>query len=65
MTLRGVEYPLTGARLSPSMPIGVSNEFSADTARIEVARGTLIVIASRREARDTEKNETAPAGTAE
>ena len=41
------------------------NEFSADTARIEVARGTLIVIASRREARDTEKNETAPAGTAE
>lgn len=62
MTLRGVEYPLTGARLSPSMPIGVSNEFSADTARIEVARGTLIVIASRREARDTEKNETAPPG---
>lgn len=60
VTLRGVEYPLTGARLSPSMPIGVSNEFSADTARIEVARGTLIVIASRREARDTEKNETAP-----
>ena len=65
VTLRGVEYPLTGARLSPSMPIGVSNEFSADTARIEVARGTLIVIASRREARDTEKNETAPDGTAE
>lgn len=65
VTLRGVEYPLAGARLSPSMPIGVSNEFSADTARIEVARGTLIVIASRREARDTEKNETAPAGTAE
>lgn len=55
VTLRGVEYPLTGARLSPSMPIGVSNEFSADTARIEVARGTLIVIASRREAPGTRR----------
>lgn len=46
------------------MPIGVSNEFSADTARIEVARGTLIVIASRREP-GTRRKETAPAGTAE
>lgn len=50
VTLRGVEYPLTSYRMTPSLPIGVSNEFSAETARIEVARGTLLIIASRREA---------------
>lgn len=65
VTLRGVEYPLAGARLAPSMPIGVSNEFAADTARIEVARGTLIVIASRRETRVPDQNRTVPAGDAD
>lgn len=46
VTLEGLEYPLHNARVSPAVPLGVSNRFAADQARITVADGCLLVIAS-------------------
>ena len=42
----GVKYLLDNATLSGGFPLGVSNEFAADTAVISVRKGTLIVIVS-------------------
>ncbi|MCI8649903.1 MAG: thiamine diphosphokinase [Anaerotruncus sp.] len=47
VSLRGVSYPLEGATLISSFPLGVSNEFAAETAEIAVEDGTLLVIASQ------------------
>lgn len=43
VTLRGVEYPLEGGELTVDVALGVSNAFSAPTAEIGVANGTLLV----------------------
>ena len=42
----GVKYCLDNAALTRSFPLGVSNEFAADTAVISVSKGTLIIIVS-------------------
>lgn len=42
----GVKYCLDNATLTRSFPLGVSNEFAADTAVISVSKGTLIIIVS-------------------
>lgn len=44
VTLSGLKYPLTNATLHNSIPLGVSNEFIGEEARISVERGTLVII---------------------
>ncbi len=46
--LENVKYPLQDASLSCDYPIGVSNEFEADTAVIRVRDGLLFVVLSDR-----------------
>lgn len=46
VTLKGVKYPLKEAVLSNTFALGVSNEFAAPTAEIQVKSGTLIVVLS-------------------
>lgn len=46
VNLKGVKYPLKEAVLSNTFALGVSNEFAAPTAEIQVKSGTLIVILS-------------------
>lgn len=47
VTLQGLKYPLENATLNNLFPCGVSNEFSAETARIEVTDGILLVVMSK------------------
>lgn len=42
--LAGLKYPLDGAELSYEFPLGVSNYFAAERARVSVERGTLIIM---------------------
>lgn len=44
VTLRGLKYPLEDARLTPELPLGVSNEFTGSPASVEVGRGRLLVM---------------------
>ncbi|MGN0968638.1 MAG: thiamine diphosphokinase, partial [Oscillospiraceae bacterium] len=44
VTLTGLLYPLENAALTPEHPLGVSNEFLGQTARVSVAAGTLIAL---------------------
>lgn len=44
VTLRGVEYPLCGAVLENSFPLGVSNHISADFCEITIETGTLLIM---------------------
>lgn len=48
VTLKGLKYPLEGATLCNSFPIGVSNEFTASVASISVTNGRLMVVCSRK-----------------
>lgn len=43
VTLRGVQYPLTGAALTCDFPLGVSNHILADSAGVSVQNGLLLV----------------------
>lgn len=43
----GVRYPLHNATLTNTMPVGVSNEWSGEEARISVEQGTLMILQSR------------------
>lgn len=43
----GVYYPLTGQNMDWGNPYGVSNEFTADVAKIKVESGVLMAILSR------------------
>ena len=43
VTLHGVHYPLEDGVLTNAFPLGVSNEFAADTAEISVRDGALLV----------------------
>lgn len=44
VTLRGVKYPLQDATLTPTFPLGVSNEITDDCARVTVEAGMLLVM---------------------
>lgn len=47
VTLRGVEYPLTEATLTPSFPLGVSNHIVAETASVSLTSGLLLLVFSK------------------
>ncbi len=48
MSSTGLKYPLDGVSFTPGNAFGVSNEFSADTARISVEdEGALLIMRSR------------------
>lgn len=49
VTLDGVHYPLTDGTLTSAYPLGVSNLFAADRARISVREGTLLIVAGSRD----------------
>ncbi|WP_312641691.1 thiamine diphosphokinase [Hydrogenoanaerobacterium sp.] len=44
---KGVKYPLTNATVTNTFPIGVSNEFEADTATISCGAGKLMIVLSK------------------
>ncbi len=46
VTIKGLQYPLDDALLSPDYPLGISNEFLPEktTAEISVKSGTLVVV---------------------
>lgn len=44
VTLEGLSYPLRDAALTAEFPLGVSNEFAADVARVTLKKGTLICV---------------------
>lgn len=47
VSLTGLHYPLSGASLSAHFPLGVSNHFSGQAARVEVREGTLLCLWDR------------------
>lgn len=47
VTLIGLQYPLQGATLLNSFPIGVSNEFLEEEATVSVENGTLLIITTK------------------
>ena len=47
VTLEGLKYPLSRYTVTPAEPIGVSNEFAAETAYITLESGCLMVMLSR------------------
>jgi thiamine pyrophosphokinase len=44
VTLTGLKYPLKDAVLGSGIPLGVSNEFTSETAKISVKHGTIIIV---------------------
>lgn len=44
VSLSGLKYELSNARLAPDFPLGVSNEFTGQPAHIEAVCGTLLVL---------------------
>ena len=42
--IRGAKYPLEGATLTPDVPLGMGNDFTAEAAEIGVEKGALLVI---------------------
>lgn len=47
VSLTGLHYPLENGTLTPGFPLGVSNHFTGQPARIRVDSGTLLVIWER------------------
>ncbi len=47
VNLEGLYYPLKNGTLTAGFPLGVSNHFTGDPARISVARGSLLVLWQR------------------
>lgn len=47
VSLSGVQYPLSDYTLTNAFPLGVSNEYKADFARISVKNGTLLIVLSQ------------------
>lgn len=47
VTLEHVKYPLKDYLLTNSFPLGISNEFAADFARVTVQKGCALIILSR------------------
>lgn len=48
VTVTGAKYPLADAELTNTFPLGVSNDWAADSAAVTVRDGTLLVILSDR-----------------
>ena len=48
VTLEGLHYPLEDGILTPGFPLGVSNHFTGQPARITVKEGSLLVIWERK-----------------
>ncbi len=48
VTLTGLKYPLANGTLTPGFPLGVSNHFTGQNARISVADGSLLVLYDRK-----------------
>ncbi len=46
--LGGLQYPLTNGTLTPGFPLGVSNHFIGESARISVRDGSLLVLWDRK-----------------
>ena len=49
VTLSNLKYPLTGYDMTSSFPIGVSNEFAAETATLRFSAGMIYLVLSRKE----------------
>ena len=49
LTARGVKYPLEDGALMRGASLGISNEFTEDTAQIQLRRGTLLVVLAKKE----------------
>jgi thiamine pyrophosphokinase len=47
VTTKGLKYPLLDHTLTQGYPLGVSNEFTEDVARISFESGVLLVILSK------------------
>ena len=47
VTLEGLYYPLENGRLTAGFPLGVSNHFTGQKARISVDNGSLLVLWER------------------
>ena len=47
LTLKGLHYPLEHGTLTAAFPLGVSNHFTGETARITVGDGLLLVLWDR------------------
>ncbi len=47
VTIEGLQYPLVKGTLSPGFPLGVSNHFIGESARISVENGSLLVLYDR------------------
>lgn len=47
VSLRNVEYPLSGHTLETGFPLGVSNGFALGPAEVSVEKGTLLVLCAR------------------
>lgn len=48
VTLEGLYYPLKNGTLTAGFPLGVSNHFTGEPARISVAQGSLLVLWQRK-----------------
>lgn len=44
VTLKGLKYPLTDYNLSPSYPLGISNEFTENVASVCVKKGLILAV---------------------
>ena len=49
ITLRGTKYEVENAVLDTNFPLGVSNEITADYAEIDVKKGRLLIILSKKD----------------
>ena len=49
VTIQGVHYPLTDAILTQAFPLGVSNAFEENQARISIRKGLLLIAMSKLE----------------
>ncbi|MGN0998577.1 MAG: thiamine diphosphokinase [Faecousia sp.] len=47
VTLEGLQYPLKDGKLTAGLPLGVSNHFTGQTARVSVRQGSLLVLWDR------------------
>ena len=52
--ISGARYPLQDAELTPSFPLGVSNQWASETAKISVEEGILLIVLSRLPEEDKE-----------
>lgn len=47
VTTQGMQYPLSGARITFDKPIGISNILNAESARVTVEAGVLLAVVNR------------------